>query len=69
MIDNHDADDFLWLSLLTDHPIISGIFLVLAIICFFVASCNEVDCSKKQCPNAAKPKLMENACLCVVEAK
>lgn len=68
MIDYDDASDFALMSWIFDHWF--GLVLgIAAIVIFVIAAMNDSDCSKKTCPNDAKPKLMENQCLCVVEAK
>ena len=69
MIDDSDVDDFLWLSILTDNPIISVLLLVVAIGLYFAASDNKDECAKKVCPNGAVSRLLDHSCLCVTEAK
>jgi hypothetical protein len=69
MIDHSDGDDFWLISLLTDNPLVGLIVLVIAIALWWAACDNEKICANKSCPNDAKPKLMDHACLCVTEAK
>lgn len=68
MIDYDDADDASFLGMITDGPL-SLLFFILCLVLFYYAFMNDKECSTKSCPNNMKPKLSDNACVCVMEAK
>ncbi len=68
MIDDSDGDTFWLISLFTEGPW-GWIFLVLAVVLWFVASSNRADCAKMTCPPGQVARVLDHECLCAGTAR
>ena len=70
MLDDHDVDSAVFASSLGGGGcIFSLVCLVVVIAIASALSQNFDECGRRRCPNGQMPKLVNNACLCVTEAK
>ena len=68
MIDSDDVSHWFFFLNPTTLP---GLILYLLVGGILVYCCiaSEADCAKMTCPEGLQPRLMDSACLCVVQAK
>ena len=67
MIDFDDASDMFWFGIIFNGWT-AIVCIIVGVVFMFLAQGNSSDCEKMMC-EIGKPRLMNNTCLCVSEAK